>query len=256
MAAVPILAYHEISPSPHPSYLTFTVTPAQFSQQMEWMARKGYRTITFDDLIEHRSGRRALPSKPFIITFDDGCRGAAEHAAGTLPELGFTAMFYLVPAVIGGATTWARDQRFLPVMDWRTAERLLALGFGIGSHTVNHRRLAQVEPSVCRQELEQSRAILRDRLGGDIVHLSYPHGSFNSDVRRMAADAGYRTACTVEHRLSSASDDLLVLPRVRPSGDESFRDFRLRVRLGKPLEELLPRPVAALAARAHKLMAG
>jgi peptidoglycan/xylan/chitin deacetylase (PgdA/CDA1 family) len=113
-----------------------------------------------------------------------------------------------------------------------------------------------VSASECRQELEQSRTILQNRLGCEIVHLSYPHGSFNADVRRMAAEAGYRTACTVEHRLSSHGDDLLALPRVRPSGDESFTDFTLRVRMGKPLAELVPRSLAILAARTHRLVGG
>jgi len=254
MTRVPILAYHEISATPHPSYLTFTVTPLQFTQQMEWLSRKGYQAISLDDLIEHRAGRRSLPARPFIITFDDGCRNAAEHAAAILPAFGFTATFYLVPAVIGSVTTWARNQRFLPVLDWNMARRLVALGFTCGSHTFNHRRLAQVDEAECRQELERSRAVLQDRLGCDIVHLSYPHGSYNPAVRRMAEETGYRTACTVEHALASREDDLLALPRVRPSGDESFRDFTLRVRLGKPLGQLLPHPLVVLAARAHRLM--
>jgi peptidoglycan/xylan/chitin deacetylase (PgdA/CDA1 family) len=254
MTRVPILAYHEISATPHPSYLTFTVTPAQFTRQMQWLARKGYQTITFDDLVAERAGARRLPARPIIITFDDGCRSAAEHAAATLPGFGFTATFYLVPAVIGGATTWARDQRFLPVLDWNMARSLVALGFTCGSHTLNHRRLAQVDARECRRELEASRAILQDRLGCDVVHLSYPHGSFNADVRRMAEETGYRTACTVEHALASPADDLLALPRVRPSGDERFRDFTLRVRLGKPLEQLLPQRLAVLASRAQRLV--
>ena len=136
------------------------------------------------------------------------------------------------------------------------ARQLLALGFTCGSHTFNHRRLARVPEAECRQELEQSRATLQDRLGRDIVHLSYPHGSYNATVRQMAAEAGYRTACTVEPAVSSAADDLLALPRVRPSGDESFRNFALRVRTGKPLHQLLPRPLASLAARAHRLIGG
>jgi len=254
MTRVPILAYHEISPTPHPSYRKFTVTPDQFTRQVKWLARRGYRTISLDDLLEHRAGRRPLPPKPFIITFDDGCKSAAEHAAAILPKYGFSAIFYLVPAVIGSATTWARHRRYLPVIDWNMARQLLSLGFACGSHTLNHRRLAHVPPSECREELERSRAVLQDGLGSDVVHLSYPHGSFNADVRRMAEEAGYQTACTVEHALSTTVDDLLALPRVRPSGDESFGNFTLRVRTGKPLQELLPRSIVSLAARINRLL--
>jgi peptidoglycan/xylan/chitin deacetylase (PgdA/CDA1 family) len=252
MPRIPILAYHEISATPDPSYLPFTVTPLQFEKQMAWLARKGYRTITCDDLLAHRAGAGSLPDRPVIITFDDGCRGAAEHAIATLPAFGFTATFYLVPSVIGSTTIWARNQRYLPVLDWDLARELVALGFTCGSHTQHHRRLAQVPEAECRDELTRSRDTLQDRLGCEIAHLSYPHGSFNAAVRRLAAEAGYRTACTVQPAVSSSSDDLLALPRVRPSGDESFRNFTLRVRTGKPLEQWLPRPIVSLAARATR----
>lgn len=256
MRYVPILTYHEISAKPQPTYLTFTVTPAQFDRQMQWLAENDYSTITLDHLLDHRAGRRALPKRPIVITFDDGCREAIEHAMATLPKYGFTAMFYLVTGVIGGATRWTKTKRDfeLPVVDWRTAQQLIASGFSCGSHTVNHRRLAQVAMSECREELFQSRATLEDRLGQDIVHLSYPHGSFNAGVRQIAEEAGYRTAVTVEPGLSCETDDALALRRVRVSGDEKFRDFKLRVRTGKRLEELLPKRVSSLAVRASRLL--
>jgi peptidoglycan/xylan/chitin deacetylase (PgdA/CDA1 family) len=251
---LPILMYHEISRTPDPSYVRFTVTPDEFDRQMAWLHRKGYHTVSFDDVLAYRAGVRALPHHSVIVTFDDGCRSAVEHAVPTLERYGFTATFYLVTSAVGSATIWARHRR-LAVIDWTTARQLVADGFTCGSHTVSHGYLARIPAAACRDELRHSRAILEDRLGCEILHLSYPHGSCDAEVKRLAADAGYRTACTIGPALASLSaDDLLELPRVPVYGHERFRDFTLRVRTGRPLEHLLPKPVVSIAGKARRVL--
>jgi peptidoglycan/xylan/chitin deacetylase (PgdA/CDA1 family) len=249
--------YHEISARPHASYLRFTVTPAQFARQMKWLADHGYATVTPADLMAARAGA-SLPRKPVVLTFDDGCRECVDHAMAILPRHGFTAVFYLVSGVMGATTWWTRERLNVEfeTIDWDTARDLQARGFVCGSHTVNHHRLAQLPITACREELHRSRAALQDGLGQDVVHLAYPHGSFNDDVRRAAAEAGYATACTTQPGLSPASDDPLALRRVGIYGDESFTDFTLRVRMGKRTDELLPRAVYMMGSRVKGLLSG
>ena len=64
----------------------------------------------------------------------------------------------------------------------------------IGSHTVSHPGLTRIGAEACRQELEASRQIIKDRLGLDAVHLSYPHSMEDDAVRKMMAEAGYVSA--------------------------------------------------------------
>ena len=44
------------------------------------------------------------------------------------------------------------------------------------------------------QELEASRQIIKDRLGLNAVHLSYPHSMEDDSVRKMVAEAGFVSA--------------------------------------------------------------
>jgi len=255
MGAVPILTYHEISPQRRPSYVRFTVTPAVFEQQMAWLAAKGYSTITLDHLAAYRAGRATLPSRPIVLTFDDGCVECVEHATATLSRHGFTGTFYLVADFMGATSTWTlpRRQVAFPLIDWRTAGRLVAEGFTCGSHTCTHRRLAELPPEECRDELVRSRIVLQDRLGVNVAHLSYPFGSFTAAVREAAAEAGYLTACSIQNGLSRASDDLLALHRLNVGGYETLTDFKCRVITGKRPDEVLPRPVYSMARRARSL---
>jgi len=206
---------------------------------MEWLARAGYQTIGFDDLVSARDRATQLPRRPLIITFDDGFRDAAELAAPVMLACGFTATFYLVAALVGRDSEWLRAERgvSLPLFDWRTARELEGAGFSCGAHSLTHPHLAALSEPECRRELAASRSELEDHLGHRVLDFAYPFGSYDERVRQWTADAGYRTACSVRIGISSADDDLLALHRVPVSGNDSIFDFICRMRAGySPLE--------------------
>ena len=67
--------YHYIRVNPDPyDRLGFalSVTPSDFAAQMDWLAANGYHTVTMQDLVQYLSGVHGLPSKPIVLTFDDG----------------------------------------------------------------------------------------------------------------------------------------------------------------------------------------
>src|SRR5262249_45167581 len=124
--SIPILMYHQVSPKPLPALQTYTVTPKAFPAQMAWLALSGYVPITLDNLLEYRNGRAALPSRPIIITFDDGFQNIVEYAVPILQARGFTAVFYLVAGLVGKSSRWILLELGIecPLMDWNAAREL------------------------------------------------------------------------------------------------------------------------------------
>lgn len=238
---IPILMYHQVSPRVLPAFGKYTVTPRAFAAQMSWLELSGYVPITLDALLAHRSDQCPLPRRPIIITFDDGFKDCVEHAVPILHARGFTAIFYLVAGLVGKTSRWLLGERGieLPLMDWTAARRLETAGFQCGSHTMNHPRLADLSPAACRDELLKSRHVLEDYLGREARHLAYPFGSFNEQVRALAAETGYRSASSVRIGLSSPEDDSLALHRVPVTGQDSLLDFICRLRTAHTLSEWL-----------------
>lgn len=239
--AVPILMYHEVSPTPHPGFRRYIVTVREFSRQMRWLAAFGYRTIDMDALVRARTGRTSLPKRPVLITFDDGFQGVADYAIPVLRRHGFTAVLYLVTGLMGQTSRWMVPEvgLELPLMSWDTARALVAEGFQCGSHTVTHPRLAGLDSARCRSELGDARKQIDEELGRPVVHLAYPFGSYDHAAQEMAADAGYVTACSTRAGLSGAHDDLLALHRVTVHGHDSLLDFVCRLRSGAGVRERL-----------------
>ncbi|MBI2835567.1 MAG: polysaccharide deacetylase family protein [Acidobacteria bacterium] len=240
-ASVPILMYHEVTPRPTLAFRRWTVTAAELREQMEWLASERYTAITTDRLLDARQDRATLPPRPVVITFDDGFRGCVEYGMPILQQYGFTATFYLVGGAIGDTSRWlvAELGIELPVADWREARALLDAGFTCGAHTMSHPRLTRVSPETCREELFRSREVLEQALGVPVRHLAYPFGSYNADVRAVAEECGYRTACSTRPGLSGPNDDPLALRRITVAGGESLKNFVMRTRFGHTPAELL-----------------
>jgi peptidoglycan/xylan/chitin deacetylase (PgdA/CDA1 family) len=242
--------YHEVSPTPLPAFRRYTVTPRQFARHMRWLAAAGYRAIDMDALVQARRGDGPLPSRPVVITFDDGFQGVAEHAVPVLRAHGFTAVFYLVTGVMGETSRWMGPEvgAELPIMSWATARALANQGFQCAAHTVTHPRLAGLDPARCRAELADARHRLEEELDRPAIHLAYPFGSFDPAARAAAADAGYVTACSTRAGRSGPDDDLLALRRVSIYGHDSLFDFVCRLRTGMAVRERLARAFGAARA--------
>jgi peptidoglycan/xylan/chitin deacetylase (PgdA/CDA1 family) len=222
--------YHQVTPQPHAAFRKYALTPRMFARQMRWLKLAGYVPITFDRLLDGRSGRARLPARAVIITFDDGFQDCVDYAVPILQQHRFTAMFYLVAGLAGERSQWlaARGLAF-QLLDWPTARQLDVAGFACGSHTLTHPHLAALSTAECRAELRESRARLEEQLGHPIRDLAYPFGSFDTNVRAIAAEAGYRTACSTRIGRSGDDDDLLALHRIPVNGDESLLDFISRL---------------------------
>lgn len=248
--AVPILAYHEVSPDPYPPFRRYTVTVSEFTRQVRWLSSRGYQAIDLDMLLRARTSGDALPARPVLITFDDGFRACADQAVPVLQAYGFTATFFLVAGLMGETSRWMSEANVtLPLMSWQRARELASAGFQFGSHTLTHPNLLGLESTRRRVELCDSRSRLEDELGRPVVHFAYPYGAYDASVRDGVADAGYVTGCATRSGLSEPGEDLLALRRMTVHGHDSMLDFASRLRTGLAAGERLRHVVKGVARR-------
>jgi peptidoglycan/xylan/chitin deacetylase (PgdA/CDA1 family) len=215
---VPILMYHYIQDLPsYYDQLTFnlTVTPADFNRQLNWLSLHGYHTITFDDLRAYFSGTRPLPSKPVIITLDDGYRDLFTTAYPIIRAHGFVAVAYIVTGFVGRLRYVTSSMIFQMDND----------GIEIASHTVDHANMARLSLGSIVYELTTSKQWLENLLGHPVVDFAYPSGKYNSlDVTELGA-TGYSTAVTEDGSTVRLWATRYAWTRTRVSGGEQLSDF-------------------------------
>jgi len=188
----------------------------RFAAQMAFLKRFGYRVLDLDHAMACLHGECPIPPRALVLTFDDAYQNFVDYALPVLQHHGFSATVYAISGWLGRRAEWFAKDPGRPIPNLMSATQLRdlrGLGIAIGSHTVNHYKLAEISPERRREELAESKAALEDLLGEEIRHLCYPSGSFNLDTVRAASETGYRTATTCLRGNAEPVDHPLALPR-------------------------------------------
>lgn len=214
MKTVPILAYHSISNEPARWIRRFSVAPEMFLHQLELILDRGATALTISEFADAIAGKRSLPARPVVITFDDGLSDFRDEALPALRRAGVAATLYVTTGFLDDAD---RTTYFRPAGAWLDSQALGEVrdqGVEIGAHSHTHPQLDTVPPNVAREEIQRSKDILEQLLQKPVRSFAYPHGFLDRTVRRLVRESGYESACACKNALSSTSDDPFALARL------------------------------------------
>jgi peptidoglycan/xylan/chitin deacetylase (PgdA/CDA1 family) len=231
--SIPILMYHQIdTPSKRGAkFRALTVSPRSFAWQMRWLKWCGYRGLSMRDLEPYLSGQKR--GKVVGITFDDGYQNNLTQALPVLQRMGFTATCYVLSQKQSNDWDASYGVAHKALMTAAEMRQWLAAGQDIGSHTRHHVRLPECDAATAQVEIAQSKQELEALTGAEVRHFCYPYGQFGPEHERMAADAGYVSATTVNRgRARVGQDGLLRLPRVPVWRATSLLSFGLKIATG------------------------
>ena len=196
---VPILMYHHIgdplASTPFNERYMFTSATA-FRDEMSWLAKSGYHTITMPELFAGN-----LPTKPIVLTFDDGYQDNYDNAYKILSGMEQKGTFF----VISGFA----NANYLSTTE---IQEMSASGMDIESHTVDHQNLTTLSPVSLNDELVNSKQYLETILGKKVEFICYPFGIHNQAVIDATKAAGYRAAVMVKPW--SPTGSMYELPRI------------------------------------------
>jgi len=216
---MPILMYHYVRtpPSMFADLMGYklSVSPEDFNAQMDWLAVNRYHPVDFNDMRAYFAGTTPLPSKPVVITFDDGYQDLYHNAFPILAAHRFKAVAYIVSSFVGQPRYVTKDQ----ILEMDRA------GIQIASHTVDHPNLARSSFGSTMYQLVESKRWLEQLVGHPVVDFAYPSGKASAAVVTALGIAGYDTATTEQVSLSHSRFDRYMWTRVRVGGGESLTDF-------------------------------
>ena len=233
-AGVPVLIYHQIVTDGTPAGET-VIALDRFREQMDHLAAQGYKTLSIDELRDYLEGKRRIPPKSVVLTFDDGWKNVL-NAVPVLESHGFKASFWIITRKGIG---WSN-------LEWSDIQALDAHPlFEVGSHTASHPwdpqdnlvtwvdgRNPGKGAREAIAELQMSRADLEQKLGRSVDVLAWPCGWYNDELLRMAQHAGYRATFTVEEGLNRPGTDPMRIKRVFIDCACSLKEFETSVGTG------------------------
>jgi peptidoglycan/xylan/chitin deacetylase (PgdA/CDA1 family) len=206
--SVPVLMYHHVLPKGD----FISVAVERFRAQIAYLARRGWHSLSAEEFLAFKLGRR-LPPRSLLITFDDGWLDNYLYAFPVLQEFRMRAVVFLVTGWVAARSRNAP----LDAIGWRSHQEAMALARGNDSPSVLHlEQIARMQESGLiefhshththrpRQraaydlgaELEASQAFFQAHLGYRSQHLCFPWGQHLEGDAAIAREHGFAACYT------------------------------------------------------------
>lgn len=95
-----VLAYHDIRDNVRESFKTWpeatAVDTQDLVQQLSWIDQNGYRPVSLQQIIDARAGKKPLPDKAILLTFDDGFESVYTKVFPLLKQFNYPAVIAIV----------------------------------------------------------------------------------------------------------------------------------------------------------------
>lgn len=241
--SVPILMYHSIlkDNSASPEYI---VTPAQLEEDLKYLKDNGYNAITITDLIEYVHNGKELPSKPIVLSFDDGHYNNYYYAFPLIKKYGMK----MVISVVGKySDTFSESDDSKPSYSYLTWEQIGELHNSGYAEILNHTYdLHSITPKrygckknkgenqedykkMLTDDLGKLQEKLRKHTGVYPVAFTYPFGGVSEASYDIIKGMGFKASLSCKSGINKITRDkncLYMLRRlIRPSGKSSEEYF-------------------------------
>lgn len=211
--------YHRLGkPQENSMFKGHYVEKEVFEAQLKLLKNLKFQLTNVSELLPMgSSGTSATRTfKPIAITFDDGYQSFYEVAMALLKKIDGSATVFVVSGQVGETNSWdiQKGDSIEKLMDWDELKISVKEGFEVGSHTINHVHLSEVDDDKAREEIFNSKQMVEERLNIQCDSFCYPYGSQNQRVLDLVQQAGYKVGCSTCKGLWRAGTNPYLVPRI------------------------------------------
>ena len=217
-SAIPVLMYHYVYDSTNkPSDLDNNwIEASLLRQEVQWTKDQNFYYPSYEELVAFVNGKKSLPNKSVIFTFDDGKPEFLTSGLPIFEELQVPATSFIIcnnddakDKVFNNPSKYVQYQSHSYAMHQAGSN----VGRGGRIHACSYDEILA----------DQKTAV--DLLGNSQAY-AYPFGDNNETAHKALADAGVECAFTIENRMVKAGDNTMALPRVRINGSYDLETFK------------------------------
>lgn len=193
---VPVLCYHHIRealPGQSETFKSYSVSPAQFAEQMKALKDSGYESILPDQLYNYLVHNGPLPPKPVMLTFDDTDEEQFTVGAKEMKKNGFKGVFFVMTVSINRPRYMTKEQ----------LKELADDGNAVESHTWDHHMVTKYKGDDWNIQLVKPRKTIEDITGKTANYFAYPFGLWNEAVFPELEKAGFKLAFSLSTKRDS-----------------------------------------------------
>jgi peptidoglycan/xylan/chitin deacetylase (PgdA/CDA1 family) len=211
---LPILLYHYVevvTDLRDTIRQSLDIRPSVLETQITTVIDAGYTPIVLDDLTDYYEGRKDLPERPIIFSFDDGYRDFYTDVFPILKKYHIKAVSFQPSGFLDKNRNYMTTSQLLEIAGSGLVE--------IDAHTVNHANLTAISLTSARTEITQGKHALEALLGHPVHHFAYPYGRHDAEVEKLVAEAGFQTGLTTDKGEEQSYTNRFHMTRIRPGSN-------------------------------------
>ncbi|MEY4729693.1 MAG: hemin storage protein [Pseudomonadota bacterium] len=243
---VQVLCYHDVVEDIYAHPDTHSVDVTQLVTQFSWMRENGYQPVSLSDIIAAREGKKALPEKAVLLTFDDGYVSFYEKIYPLLREFNYPAVLALVgewmdappdgrviydgkPVPRANFVSWDQVRKMSRSGLIEIASHTYALHKGVAANPQGNLQPAAVSriydkasasyesddayTARIRADMTRNVALIEKETGVRPRAMVWPYGKDNLVLRQTAEASGMPIAMTLQEGKLDTSKSLNAIPR-------------------------------------------
>jgi biofilm PGA synthesis lipoprotein PgaB len=232
--------------------------------QFSWLREHGYNPISIDDIEAAKAGKRNLPDKAVLITFDDGYKSVYTHVFPLLQQFNYPAVIALVgkwldtasgQLVEYGDSKTLRPRSFF--MDWDDIHEMSKSPLiEIASHSYNMHRGVLANPQGntqpaavsfqyfselkqyealstykkrIRADLKKNNALIKKYTGISPRSIVWPYGAHSQLTEEIATSEGLHYSLTLKDGVNNSKGPKSI-KRILLAGNTPLEDFVYQLR--------------------------
>ncbi len=217
---LPIIMYHQILKDSK-TWGKYIISPDDFEKDLIYLIEKGYTTVDMQDLIDFTYNNKELPSKPIMITFDDGYLTSQVYILPILKKYNAKA----VVSIVGEFTdkfTEDKDTRLSyahlswdDVRELVKSENIEIQNHSYGMHKISKRKgISKIKGEsldnyrkALNNDILNLQSLFEKNTGYIPTTFTYPFGTVSKDAEPILKDMGFLATLTCNEGVNILTGD-------------------------------------------------
>ena len=240
--SLPVVMYHHVTTNEKRAG-KYVVRQEELAKDLDYIKSMGYETVTVEDLIAYVDGKKQLPEKVILITFDDGFESTYKLAWPLFTERKMKAVVSPIGSVTEMYTKNGDRNVNYAYMSWdQLAEIDKSDEFEVQNHTYDmhysqsgkRKGLSRLSgesdeqyKEILKNDLVKMQSLLKENSGIAATAAVYPFGLYSKPTLEVVKEIGFRCSMVCEERIN----------RIEPGNPDSLYNLgRFNRPSGKPTE--------------------
>ena len=242
-----IIMYHQISENSS-LWGDYVIPEKLLISDFEYLKNNGFTAVKIKDLIEFSNGKKDLPDKSVVITFDDGQRSFLTKVVPLLEKYNFPANINIVGSLIDLYTENGETDDRYAYLNWNDLKILAQHPLvEIGHHSYNFHSLGlrrgmgkiygesnSAYSEIIKTDIETLNDKLLSNIGFVPFIMAYPYGIKNKTLEEIVKSEGFSVTLSCRESVNkiSVGDELFDLGRFNRPYKYSANTFFTEIATG------------------------